>query len=83
MKQTLNNYKIYAILISIKSILDHVSSFFGKQHKLFVMHIGNSVVIMVTNVWIDIINAMDGTIALMVVMNGIVVFIVRLIMVEK
>ena len=42
------------------------------------VHIGNSDVTMVTNVWNDIINVMDGIIALMVVMNGIVVCIVRL-----
>ncbi|CAB4037328.1 Hypothetical predicted protein, partial [Paramuricea clavata] len=40
------------------------------QHNLFV-HIGNSDVIMVTNVWIHIIFVMDGIIALMAVTNGI------------
>ncbi|CAB4020657.1 Hypothetical predicted protein [Paramuricea clavata] len=41
-----------------------------QQHGLFV-NIGNSDVIMVTNVCIDIIFVMEGIIALMVVMNGI------------
>ena len=43
-----------------------------KQPQVVFVHIGSSVVIMVINVSVDILDVMDIEIALMAVMNGIV-----------
>ena len=53
-----------------------IGLFFGQQPQVVFVHIGSSHVIMVINVSIDTIDVMEGEIAMMAVMNGIVVCII-------